>query len=85
MTTFLVGAADLYRYTKLEWEKSTNSYKATVVKAEKEKEKVKKEKEASESQFAILKTEKTTLTKAVEEAKVARDEAIAMVNSLKSK
>ena len=49
------------------------------MKAEKEKEKAKKEKEAFESQFAVLESEKTTLTKAVEEAKAARDEAIAMV------
>ena len=50
---------------------------------EKEK-KSRKGKEASESQFAVLESEKTALAKAVEEAKAARDEAIAMANSLKS-
>ena len=55
-----------------------------MAKVEKGKEKAEKEKEAFESHFAILKREKTTLTKAVEEAKVARDDAVAMVKSLKS-
>ena len=55
-----------------------------MVKVKKEKKKAEKEKEAVESQFAILESEKTTLTKAVEEAKVARYEAIVMANSLKS-
>ena len=84
MIVFLVGAADLYRYTQIEWEKTTNNYKAMVVKAKKEKEKAEKEKEASESQFAILESEKTSLTKALEKAKAVRDEAIAMIDSLKS-
>ena len=83
MTAFLVGVANLHRYTQLEWEMSTNSYKAVVVKAEKEK--VKQEKETFESQFAVLESEKTTLNKVVEEAKTARDEAVAMANSLKLK
>ena len=46
--------------------------------------KAQKEKEAAESQFAILESEKMALTKALKEAKVARDEAIVMANSLKS-
>ena len=37
MTIFLVGVADLHKYTQIEWEKSINSYKAVVVKAQKEK------------------------------------------------
>ena len=37
MTIFLVSAADLHKYTQIEWEKSINSYKAAVVKAQKEK------------------------------------------------
>ena len=49
MIGFFVGAADLHRYTQIEWEKTTNNYKIAVVKAEKEKEKAKKEKEAFES------------------------------------
>ena len=44
-----------------------------MVKAEKEKEKAVKEKKAFESQFAILESEKTSLTKALEEAKATRD------------
>ena len=76
MTIFLVGAVDLHRYKQIEWEKTTNNYKAIVVKA-------KKEKEAFESQFAILESEKTSLTKALEEAKVVRDEDIVMTDSLK--
>ena len=84
MTAFLVGTTDLHRYTQLEWEKSTNSYKVVMVKAEKEKEKVEKDKKAYKSQFVVLESEKVALTKAIEEAKVARDEAIAMANSLKS-
>ena len=55
-----------------------------MVKAEKEKENSEKEKEAFESQFAILESEKTSLTKALEEAKAARDEAITTADSLNS-
>ena len=84
MTVFLVGAADLHRYTQIEWEKITTNYKATVVKAEKENEKAEKEKEASKSQFSILQSEKTSLIKALEDAKAARDEAITTTDSLKS-
>ena len=36
--------------------------------------KARKEKEAAESQFAVLESEKTTLTKALEEAKAAKNE-----------
>ena len=78
MIVCLVGATDLHRYTQIKWQKSTNSYKVAVVKAQKENE-------ALESQFAILKSENTALTKALEEAKAAKDEAIVMANSLKSK
>ena len=81
----LVGATDLHRYTQIEWEKSSNSLKVVVAKAEKAKDKAEKEKEAFESQFIILESEKTTLTKVVEEAKATRDEAVAMANSFKSK
>ena len=52
------------------------NYKAATVKAQKEKE-------ATEGQFAVLESEKTTLNKALEEVKVARDEAIALANSLR--
>ena len=55
-----------------------------MAKAEKVKDKAEKEKEAFESQFAILESEKTKLTKDVEEAKAARDEVVAMANFLKS-
>ena len=54
------------------------------MKAKKEKKKIEKEKEASESQFAILENEKTSLTKALEEAKAARDKAISTIDSFKS-
>ena len=80
---FLVGAVDLHRYTQIKWEKTINTYKPTVLKAEKEKKKAEKEKEASESQFTVLKSEKIALTKAVEEAKAAKDEAFVMANPLK--
>ena len=85
MTAFLVGIANLYKYTQMEWLKSTNFYKAAVVKAEKGKEKAEKDKKASESQYAVLESEKAALTKAVEEARAVRDQAIAMANTLKSK
>ena len=45
--------------------------------------KAQKEKEAVDGQFAILKSEKRTLNKALEKAKVARDKVIAMADSLK--
>ena len=45
--------------------------------------KAQKEKEVAESQFTILKSEKMALTKALEEAKAAKDEALEMTNSLK--
>ena len=47
-------------------------------------EKVGKEKKVAKSQFAVLKSEKITFTKSLEEAKVACDEAITMIASLKS-
>ena len=76
MIACFVGAVDLHRYTQIEWERSTNSYKKAVVKAQKEKK-------AAESQFTVLESEKMALTKALEEAKAARDEAIVMANFLK--
>ena len=84
MTATLVGVVDLHRYTQIEWEKSTNSLKAAAAKAKKVKDKDEKEKEAFQSQLAVLENEKTTLAKAMEEAKMARDEAAVMANSLKS-
>ena len=80
----LVGATDLHKYTQIEWEKSTNSLKVVMVKVEKAKDKAEKEKEAFESQFILLESEKTTLTKVVEEAKAASDEVVVMANSPKS-
>ena len=53
------------------------TYHAIFVKARKEKETV-------EGQFAVLESEKVALNKALKEAKVARDKAIAMADSLKS-
>ena len=54
---------------------------ATVVDA---KGKAERDREASESQLAVLESEKAALTKALEEAKAARDEAIATASSIKS-
>ena len=84
MTATLVRVTDLHKYTQIEWEKTTNSLKVVMVKTEKAKEKVEKQKEAFENQCAVLKSEKTALEKAVEEAKTTRDEAVTMANSLKS-
>ena len=42
MTATLVGAVDLHIYTQIEWEKSTNSLKVVVAKAEKTKDKAEK-------------------------------------------
>ena len=77
MTASLVGAADLHRYTQLEWDKANNASKVEVEKAQMEKEKAEKEKEALESRCAILESEKASMVKAVEEAKAAKDEAVA--------
>ena len=46
--------------------------------------KAERDREAFESQLAVLESEKAVLTKALEEAKAARDEAIAMASSIKS-
>ena len=46
--------------------------------------KAKKEKEVVKSQFTILESEKTVLTRSLEEAKAAQDEAVAMAASLQS-
>ena len=58
MIAFLVGAADLYRYTQVEWDKATSASKAEVEKAQREKDKAEKEKEALESRCAVLESEK---------------------------
>ena len=76
MTAFLVGTTDFQKHTSVEIKKAVNNYKAVAVKAQKGKE-------AVESQFTILESEKTALTTAMEEAKTAQDEAIAMVDFLK--
>ena len=81
MTAFLVGAADLHRYTQLEWDKAISASKAEVEKAQMEKNKAEKEKQALESRCIILESEKASMVKAVEEAK---DEAVATAASLRS-
>ena len=55
---------------------------ATAVDA---KNKAEKDRKTFESQLAVLESEKAALTKALEEAKAARDEAIATASSIKSK
>ena len=77
MTAFLVDTADLQKHTSVEIEKAVGNYKAAVLKAQKGKE-------VTESQFAVLESEKMTLNIALEEAKATRDEAISMIDSLKS-
>ena len=77
MTTFLVSAVDLQKHTQVKAKKAVNSYKIAVVKAQKDNE-------VSESQFAVLESEKMTLTTTLKDTKAVRDEANAMANSLKS-
>ena len=77
MTAFLVNVADLQKHTQVELEKVMKTYQVVTVKAQKEKK-------AIEEQFVILNNEKTALNTALEEAKAARDEAIAMADSLRS-
>ena len=77
MTAFLVGAADLWRYTQVDWEKSMASLKTDVATAVDARGKTERDRETFESQLAVLESEKAALTKALEEAKAARDEAIA--------
>ena len=48
------------------------------------KDKAKKEKEAFKSRCAILESEKAALVKAMEKAKVTKDEAVATTASLRS-
>ena len=84
MTTSLVGATDLHRYTQVVWDKTTSFLKAVVAKAEKAKDKAEKDKEAFESQCAVLESEKVALTKALGEAKTTKDEAVATADSFKS-
>ena len=83
MIASLVGVTDLQRYTHVEWDKTTSASKVDVEKAQRAKDKSKKEKEAFKSQCAILESEKVALVKAMEEAKAAKDEAIATAASLK--
>ena len=85
MIASLVDAANLHRYIQIEWDKTTTSLKGVVAKAEKAKDKAEKENKAFKSQCAILESEKVALTKAVRKAKTAKDEAVAMANSLRSK
>ena len=84
MTAFLVGAADLYRYTQLEWDKAKSASKAEMEKAQMGKDKAEKEKEALESRCIILESEKAAIVKLVEEAKNAKDEVVAIAASLRS-
>ena len=84
MTASLVGAADLHRYTQLEWDKAISASKAEVEKAQMEKDKAEKEKQALESRCIILESEKASMVKAVEEAKAAQDEAVATAASFRS-
>ena len=84
MTASLVGVADLHRYTQVEWDKATSASKAEVEKAQREKDKAEKEKEALKSRCAILESEKAAIVKLVEEAKNAKDEAVATAASLQS-
>ena len=53
-------------------------------KAKREKDKAEKDKEAFENRCAVLESEKSALVKAVEEAKAAKDEAVATAASLRS-
>ena len=84
MIASLVGAADLHRYTQVEWDKATSASNAEVKKVQGEKGKAEKEKEALENRCAILESENATIVKAVEEAKNAKDEAVATAASLRS-
>ena len=63
LSASLVGAADLHRYTQLEWDKTTNTSKADVEKAQKAKDKAEKDKKALKSRCVVLESEKTTLIK----------------------
>ena len=76
MTVFVVNAADFQKHTQVEVEKAMGNYKVAAVKAQKERE-------AAEGQFSVLESKKTTLNKALKEAKVARDEAILLADSLR--
>ena len=71
MIAFLVDAADLQKHTQVDLEKAMKTYQVAAVKAQKEKE-------ATEGQFAILKSEKAALNKALEEVKATQDEAMAI-------
>ena len=84
MTAFLVSAADLWRYTQVDWKKSMTALKTDVTTTVDAKNKAEKDRKAFESQLAVLESEKAALTKALEEAKAAKDEAVATASSLKS-
>ena len=60
------------------------SLKADVATFVDARDKAEKDKEASESRLAILESEKAALTKVLEKAKAARDEAVATASSIKS-
>ena len=49
MTAFLVGAADLWRYTQIDWEKSMASLKTDVATTVDAKDKAERDREAFES------------------------------------
>ena len=78
MVAFLTRMANLQKYTQVDIEKTMKGYQAAVLSTQKEKENTK-------CQFALLKSENFALKKSLDEAKVARDEALAMDNSLRSK
>ena len=60
------------------------SLKTDVATAVDAKGKAERDRKAFESQLAVLESEKVVLTKALEEAKAAKDEAIATAFSIKS-
>ena len=84
VTASLVGTADLHRYTQLEWDKATSASQADLEKVKRAKDKAEKAREALESRCAVLESEKSALVKEVQEAKVAKDEAIATAASLRN-
>ena len=76
MTAFLIGLADLYKYTQVDLERIMKQYESTISSAQKGKENAK-------SQFVMLKSEKTAMKKSLDEAKATRDEALAVTDSLR--
>ena len=59
MTAFLIGLADLYKYTQVDLERIMKQYESTISSAQKGKENAK-------SQFVMLKSEKTVLSRSME-------------------